>query len=80
MAKNLSNQNHSPGIGDRVTCENVYFSEVEFPKPVTARLVIQFSEGLSLLVDNESSVNLAARFITAFRKYENGSHNEGGKR
>ncbi len=74
MAKNLSHQNQSPGIGERVNCESVHFSEVEFPEPVTAHLVIQFSEGLSLLVDNESSVSLAAQFITAFRKHERGGH------
>jgi len=72
MANNPFNPNQSHGIGKRVTCESVHFSEVEFPKPVTARLVIQFSEGLSLLVDNESSVSLAARFIIAFRKHEKG--------
>lgn len=74
MAKNPFNPNQSQGIGDRVTCESVHFSEVELPKPVAARLVIQFSEGLSLLVDNEASVSLAARFITAFRKYEKGGN------
>ena len=80
MAKNLSHPNQSPGIGDRVTCESVHFTEVEFPKPVTARLVIQFSEGLSLLVADASSVSLAANFITAFRQLENRNLDEGGQR
>jgi len=72
MAKNPSHPNQSSGIGDRVTCESVHFTEVEFPKAVTARLVIQFSEGLSVLVDDASSVTLAAEFITAFRQFEKG--------
>lgn len=80
MAKDLSHPNHSLSKGGRARCESVHFSEVEFPKPVAARLVIQFSEGLSLLVADESSVGLAAQFISAFRKHENGSYSEGGQR
>ena len=33
---------------------------------------IQFSEGLSVLVESESAVGLAAEFITAFRRHEKG--------
>jgi len=44
---------------------------VEFPRPVQPRLVVQFSDGLSLLVENDRAVGLAAEFIVAFRSREN---------
>lgn len=56
----------------RAECQSVYFAEVEFVRPVVPRLVIQFSEGLSVLVESESAVGLAAEFITAFRRHEKG--------
>ena len=51
---------------------SVHFAEVEFVRPVEPRLVIQFSGGLSVQVEDESVVGLAAEFITAFRRHENG--------
>ena len=56
----------------RAECQSVYFAEVEFVRPVVPPLVIQFSEGLSVLVESESAVGLAAEFITAFRRHEKG--------
>ena len=56
----------------RAECESVQFAEVEFTAPVVPRLVIRFSEGLSVLVEDERSVPLAAAFITAFRAHEKG--------
>jgi hypothetical protein len=44
--------------------------EVEYPKPVRPRLVIQFSDGLSVLVENREAVDLAGEFIAAFRAHE----------
>lgn len=46
--------------------------EIEFPRPITPRLVIRYSGGLSLLVENEAAIPLAAGFITAFRTLEKG--------
>jgi hypothetical protein len=56
----------------RLVCEDVSFAEIEFPRTVTPRLVIRYSEGLSLLVENQAAIPLAAGFITAFRALEKG--------
>jgi len=56
----------------RAECESVQFAEVEFTAPVIPRLVIRFSNGLSVLVEDERSVPLAAAFIAAFRAHETG--------
>ena len=53
----------------RAECESVEFAEVEFSAPVVPRLVIRFSDGLSLLVENEPSVPLAAAFLADFRRH-----------
>lgn len=58
----------------RVPCEGVGFAEVEFPRIVRPRLVVRFSEGLSLLLEDEHAVDLAAEFIVAFRAAEEGGH------
>jgi hypothetical protein len=46
--------------------------EVEYPRPVRPRLVIQFSEGFSVLVEDREAIDLAGEFIAAFRDYEQG--------
>lgn len=56
----------------RAERESVQFVEVEFVRPVVPRLVIQFSGGISVLLEDESAVGLAAEFITAFRRHEKG--------
>ena len=56
----------------RVPCEGVEFAEVEFPQSVRPRLVVRFSEGLSLLLEDGHAVDLAAEFIVAFRAAEKG--------
>ena len=56
----------------RLACEGVDFAEVEFPRTVRPRLVVRFSEGLSLLLEDEHAVDLAAEFIVAFRAAEKG--------
>lgn len=56
----------------RLVCEDVSFAEIEFPHTITPRLVIRYSEGLSLLVENQAAIPLAAEFITAFRSLEKG--------
>ena len=66
-----------PAARERVVCQDVRFVEVEFPRPVHPRLVIQFSDGLSLLVENDRAIDLAAEFIVAFRSFENRSRKGG---
>ena len=58
-------------------CEEVRFLEVEYPRPVRPRLVIQFSEGLSILLEDREAIDLAGEFIAAFRAWEEG---KGGRR
>ncbi|MBL9159002.1 MAG: hypothetical protein JNJ70_16100 [Verrucomicrobiales bacterium] len=56
----------------RAECESVEFAEVEFSAPVVPRLVIRFSDGLSVLVENERSIPLAAAFLAEFRHQRKG--------
>ena len=56
----------------RAECESVEFAEVEVSAPVVPRLVIRFSDGLSVLVENERSVPLAAAFLAEFRRHRKG--------
>ena len=60
-----------------VRCEEVRFAEVDYPMPVQPRLVVRFSGGLSLLVEDEAAIDLAAEFIVAFRAWEK---RKGGRR
>lgn len=64
----------------RLECEGVEFAEVEFPRSTRPRLVVRFAEGLSLLVEDEQAIDLAAKFIVAFRAAEDRIHDEGGRR
>jgi hypothetical protein len=48
----------------------VRFAEVEFDRPAKPGLVVEFSGGLKLLVEDASVVGLAAEFIAAFRAHE----------
>ena len=45
---------------------------MEFTAPVVPRLVIRISDGLSVLVENERSVPLAAAFFAEFRRFRKG--------
>ena len=49
-----------PNPSGRLTCTDVRFVEVDFPRQLRPRLVIEFSEGLSLLLEDQSAVPLAA--------------------
>jgi hypothetical protein len=53
----------------RLTCADLRFVEVDFPRQLRPRLVIQFSSGISLLLEDQAFVPLAAEFITTFRKH-----------
>ena len=54
----------------RAVCEDVRFVEVDFDPPAKPGLVIEFSGGLKLLIEDASVVDLAAEFIAAFRAHE----------
>ena len=57
---------------ERAECESVEFAEIEFTAPVMPRLVIRFSDGLSVLVENERAVPMAAAFLAEFRRLRKG--------
>ena len=73
MPKASHRSRRTTGSSKPLVCENVNFAEVEFARPITPRLVIQFSEGLSILLENKDAIKLAAEFIVAFRAFEKGS-------
>ena len=54
----------------RAVCEDVRFAEIEFDRPAKPGLIIEFSGGLKLLVEDASVVDLAAEFIASFRAHE----------
>ena len=58
-----------PGSPQPLKCTAARFVEVEFPRQLRPRLVIEFSEGLSLLLEDRDAVPLAAEFIAAFRTH-----------
>lgn len=58
-----------PTSSRRPTCTDVRFVEVDFPRQLRPRLVIEFSEGLSLLLEDHAAIPLAAEFIATFRKH-----------
>lgn len=53
----------------RLTCADVRFVEVDFPRRIQPRLVIEFNDGLSLLLEDHTAIPLAADFIASFRKH-----------
>ena len=53
----------------RPSCTGFRFVEVDFPRQLRPRLVIAFSEGLSLLLEDHAAIPLAADFIATFRKH-----------
>jgi len=73
MSKKPSFRKRSSHPGKRAVCEDVRFAEVEFACPVVPRLVVQFSDGLSILIEDQSAVSLAAQFIAEFRASEKGA-------
>ena len=72
MSKKPSLRKRSSRPGKGAVCEDVSFAEVEFTRPVVPRLVVQFSDGLSILIEDQSAVGLAAQFIAEFRASEKG--------
>jgi len=51
-------------------CEEVRFAEVDFPGIIESRLIIEYSDGLKIIVSNQSEIPLAAEFIDLKRKLE----------
>ena len=51
-------------------CEDVRIAEIEIERPAKPGLIVEFSGGLKLFVDDASATDLAAEFIAAFRFHE----------
>lgn len=51
----------------RLTCTDVRFVEADFPRPVTPRLVLTFSEGISILLEKPADIDLACELVAALR-------------
>ena len=58
-----------PAPSRRLTCTDVRFVQVGFPRQLRPCLVIEFSEGLSLLLEDRAAIPLAAEFTATFRKH-----------
>ena len=52
-----------------LTCNDVRFVKVDFLRQLHPKVVIEFSEGLSLLLEDQVTVPLTAEFVSAFRKH-----------
>jgi hypothetical protein len=51
----------------RLSCTAVDFVEVEFPQPITPRLVLRFSQGISILLEKPDDIALASELVAAIR-------------
>jgi hypothetical protein len=72
MSNKRRKTSRSATVGASLKCEDASFAEIAIPTSITPRLVIRCSEGLSLLIENQSAIPLAAEFIIAFRILEEG--------
>jgi hypothetical protein len=53
-------------------CSEVYFAEVDFPAAIQPRLVIEYSDGLKIIIASEEDLHLAADFISQLRRRRGG--------
>ena len=49
-------------------CSEAYFAEVDFPGAIQPRLVIEYADGLKIIVGSEEDLALAAGLISALRR------------
>jgi hypothetical protein len=52
-----------------LSCTAVDFVEVEFPQSITPRLVLQFTEGISILLEKPDDIVLASELVAAIRSH-----------
>lgn len=50
-------------------CTAVDFVEVEFPQTITPRLVLQFTEGISILLEKPDDIAFASELVAAIRTH-----------
>ena len=53
----------------RLSCTAVDFVEVDFPKVVTPRLVLQFNHGISILLEKPEDIAFASELVVAIRSH-----------
>jgi hypothetical protein len=51
----------------KLRCTAVDFVEVEFPQSITPRLVLRFSQGISILLEKPDDIALASELVVAIR-------------
>ncbi len=49
-------------------CSEVRFAEVDFPGVIQSRLVIEYSDGLKIIVGSQDDLRLAADLIAELRR------------
>ena len=52
-----------------LSCTAVDFVEVEFPRSITPRLVLQFSQGISILLEKPDDIVFASELVAAIRAH-----------
>jgi len=57
-------------------CSEIRFAEVDFPGVIQSRLVIEYSNGLKIIVGSRDDLHLAADLISELRL----RHREGGRK
>ena len=51
-----------------VQCSEVRFAEVDFPGVIQSRLVIEYTDGLKIIVGSHDDLHLAADLISELRR------------
>lgn len=51
-----------------VRCSEVHFAEVDFPGVIQPRLVIEYTDGLKIIVATRDDLHLAADLIAELRR------------
>ena len=72
MSDKQCQTSRSAKSSSRIARKDERFVEVEFLHSNTPRLVISCSEGLSVLIESQAAIPLAAEFITAFQALKKG--------
>jgi len=52
-----------------LSCTAVDFVEVEFPQTITPRLVLKFTEGISILLEKPDDILFASELVAAIRSH-----------
>lgn len=51
-----------------IPCSEVHFAEIDFPQAAQPRLVIEFADGLKIIVASRRDIQLAADLIDEVRR------------